>query len=308
MAAEMRWRSCGDSSPAADVVVCAYHRPLAPPPPDEPPPPEKPPPPLLAAAAEPAAKSATPPAATAAARSAASRQQHGEHHRAEARRDDQQDEERGQGDEPDPVGRMGSLRPVEPERRPLLPFRGIGGQHGDDVVDAAGDAAAIVAGLEARRDGVGDDHGGEGIGQRAFQAIAHFDAHPPLLGRHQQQHAVVLVLLAELPEAEQLVGIGLDLLALERAHRGDDELDARLLLELGELGLQRVARLLRDDVGLVDDAARERREGERQRDAGRESERDAKRQQPRHCWERATPWRIFVATMHERHGVARSQQ
>ena len=149
---------------------------------------------------------------------------------------------------------MRRLRPVEPERRPLLPFRLIGGQHGDDVVDAAGDAAAVVAGLEARRDGVGDDHGGEGIGQRAFQAIAHFDAHPPFLGRHQQQHAVVLVLLAELPEAEQLVGIGLDLLALERVHRGDDELDARLLLELGELGLQRLARLLRDDVGLVDDA------------------------------------------------------
>jgi hypothetical protein len=26
------------------------------------------------------------------------------------------------------------------------------------------------------------------------------------------------------------------------------------------------------------------------------------------CWERATPWRIFASTTHERHGVARSQQ
>jgi hypothetical protein len=110
---------------------------------------------------------------------------------------------------------MGRLRPVEPERWPLLPFRRIRGQHGDDVVDAARDAAAVVAGLEARRDGIGDDHRRKGIGQRAFQAIAHFDAHPPFLGRDQQQHAVVLLLLAELPEAEQVVGIGLDLLPLE---------------------------------------------------------------------------------------------
>ena len=38
-----------------------------------------------------------------------------------------------------------------------LPFRRIGGERGDDVVDAARHAAVEIAGLEPRRDGVGDD-------------------------------------------------------------------------------------------------------------------------------------------------------
>ena len=42
------------------------------------------------------------------------------------------------------------------------------------------------------------------VGQRAFKPIADLDAHPPLVRRDQQQHAVVLRLLAELPGAEQL--------------------------------------------------------------------------------------------------------
>ena len=132
---------------------------------------------------------------------------------------------------------------------PLLPFRGIGGQHGDDVVDAARDAAAEVAGLEARRDGVGDDDLRQRVGQRAFEAVADLDPHPPLVRRDQQQHAVVLRLLAELPGAEQLVGVGLDLLALQRADGGDDELDAGLGLEIRELRLRaRPARRRRNDV------------------------------------------------------------
>ena len=41
--------------------------------------------------------------------------------------------------------------------------------------------------------------------------------------------------------AEQLIGIGLDLLAVERLDRGDDELDAGFGLEVGELGFERLA-------------------------------------------------------------------
>ena len=81
---------------------------------------------------------------------------------------------------------------VEPQVGPRLPFRGVGRQHGDDVVDAAGDAAGEIAGLEARRDGVGDDHLRQRVGQRALEAVADLDAHPALVRRDQQQDAVVL--------------------------------------------------------------------------------------------------------------------
>ena len=80
------------------------------------------------------------------------------------------------------------------------------------------------------------------VGQRAFEPVADLDAHPLLVRRDQQQHAVVLGLLAELPGAEQLVGVGLDLLAFERVDGGDDELDAGLGFEIGELRLERAAR------------------------------------------------------------------
>ncbi len=73
------------------------------------------------------------------------------------------------------------------------------------------------------------------VGQRAFEAVADLDAHLVLVRRDQQQHAVVLVLLAKLPGAEELVGIGLDVAAFERIDRGDDKLDAGLLFEIGEL-------------------------------------------------------------------------
>jgi hypothetical protein len=46
---------------------------------------------------------------------------------------------------------------VSAQRRALLPFRGIRRQYRDDVIDAVRDPAAKIAGLEARRDGVGDD-------------------------------------------------------------------------------------------------------------------------------------------------------
>ena len=137
----------------------------------------------------------------------------------------------------------GAARPVEPQRRALLPFRGVGRQHGDDIVDAARDAAGVVAGLEARRDRIGDDHLGERVGQRALQPVSDFYPHPPFVGRDEQQHAVVLGFLAELPGAKQLVGVRLDLLAVERGDGGDDKLDAGLGLEIGQLGLDRPARV-----------------------------------------------------------------
>ena len=114
----------------------------------------------------------------------------------------------------------------------------------------------------------------ERVGQRAFEAVADLDAHAALVRRHQQQDAVVLVGLAELPGAEEVVGVGLDLLPLQRSDGGDDELDAGLRLEIGELRLDRGLGLRREDAGLVDDAAGERREGQRRRERRDEDERD----------------------------------
>ena len=110
--------------------------------------------------------------------------------------------------------------------RPRLPFGRVRGQRGDDVVDAAGDAAVEIAGPESRRDRVGDDDAGDGVGQRALEAVADLDAHPPLVRGDQEEDAVVLLRFAQLPGAEERVGVGLDLLPAERRHGRHDELDA----------------------------------------------------------------------------------
>ena len=102
--------------------------------------------------------------------------------------------------------------------------------------------------------------GRQRVGQRAFEPVADFDADAMFVGRDEQQDAVVLGLLAELPGPEELVGIGLDLFALQRRDRCDDELDAGFLLEIGELGLDRGGRRGRDDMRLSTIASAERRE------------------------------------------------
>jgi hypothetical protein len=70
--------------------------------------------------------------------------------------------------------------------------------YGDDIVDAARDAAGVVTGLEARRDRIGDDHLGERVGRRALQPVSDFYPHTPFVRRDEQQHAVVFGFLAEL--------------------------------------------------------------------------------------------------------------
>ncbi len=216
----------------ADLGRIDHHQPPeAPPPPEEPPPPEKPPPPPKPPPPNPpppkpppnppppiGMKTTLPPPR----RPEAAEDEH----------DEQEDQER---------------RDRVEQRRVLLgahvlglrlPLGRVGRERGDDVVDAPRHAAVEVAGLEAGRDGVGDDQARDGVGQRALEAVADLDAHPPFLRRDQEQGAVVLLSLAELPETEQLVGVRLDLLAIERRDGRDHELDAGLLLEVGELALE----------------------------------------------------------------------
>ena len=56
-----------------------------------------------------------------------------------------------------------------------------------------------------------------------------------LLRRDEQQDAVILGFFAKLPSPEKFVGVRLDFLAVERVDCRDDELDAGLLFEIGEL-------------------------------------------------------------------------
>ena len=105
-----------------------------------------------------------------------------------------------------------------------------------------------------------------------------------LVGRDQKQHAVILLCLAELPEAEELIGVGLDVAALQRLHRGDNELDAGFVFERLQLGFKRALVGRRNDVGLIDDAAGERGEvegGEGKRGEKAEDDHSRQRRQPR---------------------------
>src|ERR1700722_3433982 len=171
---------------------------------------------------------------------------------------------------------------LRPQLRRLLPFRGIGRQRSDRIVDAARNAAVEIAGLEAGRDGVGDDDLADRVGQRAFEAIADLEAHLVFLRSDEKQQAVVLLRLAELPQAKEFVGVRFYLLAVERGDGRHHELDAGFVVERLQLGLKRGALTSRDDIGLVDHAPGEqgivRRRGERRTaENGSEQEDDKRR-------------------------------
>jgi hypothetical protein len=90
---------------------------------------------------------------------------------------------------------------------------------GDDRVDAVAYAAVVIALLEARRHPVANDAAGCDIGQRAFEPVADFDAHFPVVRHDDDQHAVVLALLSELPGIEHAGCVLLDRLAGYRRYR-----------------------------------------------------------------------------------------
>ena len=154
-----------------------------------------------------------------------------------------------------------------------FPLGRVGDQRGGDVVDAARDAAVEIAGLEARRNGVRDNDARHRVGQRALEAVADLDAHLSLLWRDEEKDAVVLLGFAELPRAEELVGVRLDLLAAERSDGCDHQLDAGLLLE-GRRALFEVGgRDRRENVRGVDDPAGQRRENSPPKKQRRSTER-----------------------------------
>ena len=92
--------------------------------------------------------------------------------------------------------------------------------------------------------------------------------------RDQQQHAVVFLRLAKFPESKQSIGVGLDVAALQRFYRRDNELNAGLILELLKLCFERAAALRADDIGLIDHTAGQRRIVEREGNERRKAEND----------------------------------
>ena len=73
------------------------------------------------------------------------------------------------------------------------------------------------------------------VGQLRLEAAADLDAHLAVVGRDDQQNAVVLAGLADLPVAAELIAEVLDRLALQRRQRDDHDLIGRLGLERREV-------------------------------------------------------------------------
>ena len=107
-----------------------------------------------------------------------------------------------------PVG--GGVVGVVPGLRPLLELGRIAGQCERDVVHAVLDAAGVVAGAEARQDRGLDDDLRQRVGQDRLEAAADLDAHLPLVGRDDEQDAIVLLLGADAPMAPELIAEILD--------------------------------------------------------------------------------------------------
>ena len=74
--------------------------------------------------------------------------------------------------------------------------QGLAAHHLDHRRHAIADALAEIAGLELGRDHLVDDHPRLRIGQRAFQAVADFDAQFTVIPGDDQQRAVVFILFA----------------------------------------------------------------------------------------------------------------
>ena len=120
----------------------------------------------------------------------------------------------------------------------------------------AGEAAAPELGQNP----VPDDQRAEQVGELRLKPASDLDADLVLRGRHDEDHAVVRALLADAPGAPELVAEILDRIALQRVRGVDHELVAGLCLQALEVGLD--GRLVRgrEQVRLVDDPARQRRE------------------------------------------------
>ena len=114
------------------------------------------------------------------------------------------------------------------------------------------DAAREVVRAEPRLRVVLDDAGGADVRQRALEAVADLDAHLPVVDEHEEDGAVVLVLLADAPGLERGRRVLLDRGARRQPPVDEDEHLVRgLALELRERLVQRRQARRVDDARAV---------------------------------------------------------
>ena len=133
----------------------------------------------------------------------------------------------------------------------------------DQGVGPVGHAALDVAGAELGQHLFLQDHAGQGVGEHRLQAVADLDAHLVFAGRHDEQGAVVLALLADAPGAAELIAVVLDRIALQRRQGDDHQLPAGLGLQVREPGGEVLLDLGRQDMGVVHHPAGQGREARR---------------------------------------------
>ncbi|OPZ89007.1 MAG: hypothetical protein BWY73_01585 [candidate division TA06 bacterium ADurb.Bin417] len=93
------------------------------------------------------------------------------------------------------------------------------------------EAGAVLALAEGRLHDLADDRAGPAVGNAAFQAVADLDPDLVLGHGHQDEDAVVLLLLADAPAVEELVGVAFQVGPLEAGNDGHADLGARLRLD-----------------------------------------------------------------------------
>jgi hypothetical protein len=141
------------------------------------------------------------------------------------------------------------------------------------AIGAGANPAVEVALLEARGDVLLDDALDDRVGQRALDAAPGDDPDAPVLLRHQEQHAVVDPLAAELPGIEDAHAVFDRRLGLGGRHQQHGDLAALARLELGERLLERRVLLVVQRAGEVGDARLERRHRNLRQGDGREEQR-----------------------------------
>src|SRR5262249_22820109 len=123
-------------------------------------------------------------------------------------------------------------------RRTALIFGRFAAEHLNDLFGARHDAARHIVLAEQRQDPLLDDELRHCVGKLALQPIADLDPHLALGRRDDQQDAVVLSLLADLPGTAETHAVVLDAASFERFDRDDHELTRGLRFEIRKLARQ----------------------------------------------------------------------
>ena len=127
---------------------------------------------------------------------------------------------------------------------------------------AGGDAAVEVALAKARHDDLADDPVRGGVVERALQAVAHLDAHRPVVLGDDEHNPVIDVLASDFPLFRDAQGVLLDRLGLPWSAASARRSGALARLERLQHLLERGDLLRLQRAGKVGDASFQRRHGD----------------------------------------------